>query len=586
MDNLIVVGCGEHFQSNVGPSLVSLERAGLAKAIATLDLQPRASGFPSADVPHIIRPRGQSLHSLLKPYAEKNPAIFLAHAHDCHASDSLDLLSHGFRVILEKPYALTASDLSLLSDALRDGPRRLALAQYYLMMQSSPLLHLAGLIRPDSFYLRESGFLERLDGKDTPLEDLVGVLGAIGRPRMLYVDLLEGEDTTGCLEHRGRQFADSRVGIGMILDLALHALAPVIALEGLFGSLPPSADVSVETAACDEYVRFANARYGVPPPFVPETYAEVALTTSLGIPVNVTVGKYVLRNENQRRLLIVGDSGQALLDMSNATLTFGRGDARPTALIRAPKSADTKYFSVIRACLLELAGESPYNFDASRVALQSNIFTAELHRRSCDQGLTRRQYPRSAAPGTILQLPGAFKVQARSAKASWDHEGAKLYFQHQFQRFAAIEDHAFKMSGGVFVITAGVLTFASRVSSDSFLSFWWFTIVLLSVANFVAVPYLWRVNLSIRGHKQRADATLRRTWPDLAKLDDEFPIPGERLQPRTLIIGALHVAVLIMSMWLLIRTYPSNAIPADLGKQQVNQGVTPAVPQKDLKQKP
>jgi predicted dehydrogenase len=405
VENLIIVGCGDHYRTNVGPCLASLETGGEAKVIATVDIEPLAEDPLRTPVPHVIRQQGESLSLLLRRFEKSDPVVVLAHSHEWHAADALDLVSCGFRVILEKPYALTVSDLSLIRQCIHSTPQRLALAESYLMMTSAPLLHAAGLLKPDSFYLREPGYLEGVGEKTASVESLAGVLASIGRPRMVYVDLLEGEGLTGRFEHRGRQFADSRVGIGVILDLAIHALAPVVALDGLLGNLPRASSVSLATAVCETFLRFAGSSYKVPPQFVPETYAEMSFTTSVGIPVILAVGKYVLRNENQRRLLIVGDEGEALLDMSNCTLSIARTDRCPVTLLRSPKRADTRYRAVFRACLLGLEGKTPYNFSASEIALHSNEFTSELHSRACEQGQSRRKYPSGAAPGTILEGP-------------------------------------------------------------------------------------------------------------------------------------------------------------------------------------
>lgn len=402
MEKLIIVGCGDHYRTNVGPCLASLETGGAAKVIATVDIGPLIEDPLRTPVPHVIRQAGEPLSVLLRRFEESDPVIVLAHPHDCHATDALDLVSCGFRVILEKPYGVTVSDLSVIRQGMRSTPQRLALAEYYLMMTSAPLLHAACLLKPDSFYLREPGYLESVGEETASVESLAGVLESIGRPRMVYVDLLEGEGLTGRFEHRGRQYADSRVGIGVILDLAIHALAPVVALDGLLGSLPRASSVSLSTAVCETFLRFAGSSYKVPPQFVPETYAEMSFTTSVGIPVMVAVGKYVLRNENQRRLLIVGDEGEALLDMSNCTLSIARTDRCPVPLLRCPKRADTRYLAVFRACLSALEGKTPYNFCPSEVALRSNEFTSELHSRACEQGRGRREYPSGAAPGAIL----------------------------------------------------------------------------------------------------------------------------------------------------------------------------------------
>ena len=551
MENLIIVGCGDHYRTNVGPSLASLETGGEAKVIATVDIEPLTEDPLRTPVPHVIRQQGESLSLLLRRFEESDPVVVLAHSHECHATDALDLVSGGFRVILEKPYALTVSDLSLIRQCIHSTPQRLALAEYYLMMKSAPLLHAAGLLKPNSFYLREPGYLEAVGEKTASVESLAGVIESIGRPRMVYVDLLEGEGLTGRFEHRGRQFADSRVGIGVILDLAIHALAPVVALDGLLGSLPRASSVSLTTAVCETFLRFAGSSYKIPLQFVPETYAEMSFTTSVGIPVILAVGKYVLRNENQRRLLIIGDEGEALLDMSNCTLSIARTDRCPVTLLRSPKRGDTKYLAVFRACLLALEGKTPYNFPASEIALRSNEFTSELHSRACEQGQNRRKYPSGAAPGTILDHRSTSEVQQGTSTSAADLDGAKLYYQHQYERVAAVEDQGFKMSAGVFVLTAAVFTFASRVGGESFLP-WRIAVGLMFIANLAAMVYMVRVWFSIKSHQKRAKAVLKRIWPTLYELDrsPEFEIWVDHWQLRSLIVGGLHISVLAAAVYI------------------------------------
>jgi hypothetical protein len=345
---------------------------------------------------------------------------------------------------------------------------------------------------------------------------------------------------------RSKSLAEGASHGGLPLTCKLP-LAPVVALEGLLGSLSPSGCVSLETAVCDTFVRFARGSYQVPSQFVPETYAELSFTTSLGIPVISAVGKYVLRNENQRRLLIVGDEGEARLDMSTCTLSVARADKCPAIVLRSPKQEGTKYLAVISACMATLAGETPYNFSASDVAIRANEFTLELHSRSCEQGPSRRQYLSGAAPGSILQVQSNFTIQQSPPVPTVDHDGARLYYEHQYERLAAVEEHGFKMSSGVLILTAAVFTFASRVGGDSFLP-WKIAVVLMGIANIAAVFYMWRVKVTIKGHQARAEKVLERTWPDLYELDRNLPIKRDTWQLRSLILSFLHVCVVVAGL--------------------------------------
>lgn len=551
MDNLILVGVGDHYRANVGPSLVAMENNNEVKLIATVDLVPTtdATTLMGRQVPHVVRMPGESLPGCLSSYRQEDPVVLLAHSHDWHARDALALLTAGFRVIVEKPYAMTTGEILLLRDALHKSPERLALAEYYLMMKAAPLLHVAGLLRSTGFYLTEKGYLQRMADEGASLEAMAGLLDRIGRPRFVYVDVLEGEGDTGRFEHRGRQFADMRVGIGVILDLAIHALAPLIALDGRLGTLPTTSNFVVKTGVCDTFLRFAGSTYRVPPEFVPETYAELAFTTSSGIPVFMAVGKYVLQNANQRRIVIVGDEGTALLDMSTCTLSLAVHDECPSILLSSPKRRDSKYRAVLRASLLKLQGVSPYNFDPSEVALHANELALRFYACAREESSTRRHYLPGASPGTILDTP--LVPVANDPVADSPYTSARTYYEHQYIRMGALEDQAFKMSAGVFVLTAAVLTFASRTGGIS--SVPQSIVTLMAFANLAAIAYVWRVNDSAHVHGLRAKAVLQKMWPKMWAIDKLYVQRyAGRLQMRPTILISLHfllVATAVAILW-------------------------------------
>jgi predicted dehydrogenase len=398
MANLIVVGCGDHYQSNVAATLAAMQAAGEIAVVATVDRRPFAA---PGGTPHIVRRDGQSLAECLQPFGALDPVVFLAHAHEFHAPDARDLVAAGFRVIVEKPYAISPADMAAFRVLVREHPRRVAPVESFAVMRAIPLLYAAGLVEPDTFYTRGPGSLQ-VPATGPTLAEVRGTLQAIGRPRMVLTDVLEGQGARGRFEHRGVQYADSRVGIGVILDMALHSLGPLHALESVTGVLPPAPEVSVRTAVCDRLVRHAADAHGVPPRFVPETYAEIELSTATGVPVLVCVGKYVLPQAIQRRLVIVGDQGEAFLDLTTSTLSIGTREGTPRPVLSLPCAGALGYRAVLLACLGMLAGETLYGFDPAEAALRANELCLDLHQRAVEQAAERPSYAEGVFPGAIL----------------------------------------------------------------------------------------------------------------------------------------------------------------------------------------
>ena len=558
MDNIVIVGCGDHFRSNLAPSLSTMIVDNEVKVIATVDHIPLDVNYLDSThpIPHIVRQSGQSLSACLLQFKAQDPIVLLAHSHDQHTKDTCDLVASGFRIIVEKPYAIKSSELETIHDLLKANPKRIALAEYYLMMKAAPLLHSAGLLLPDSFYIRDKGYLH-LEGTGNTFQNTFVTLQNIGRSRTVFIDILEGEGATGRFEHRGLQFADTRVGIGVILDLAIHAFAPLLALEDTLGRIPSASEISIGTSVCSSFLSFAKSTYGVPPEFVPETYAELAFTTSMGVPVVICVGKYVLPNINQRRMLIIGDEGEALLDLSSCSLSLGYRDQCPTTLLSSPKRPESKYRAVIKACLKILNGMSPYSFNPSNVAIRCNEVALSLYSRACDETAARNQYPQGAVPGTILQTPINHLI-SNSPSNDFEMKGepSELYYKHQYDRMTSLEDQGFKMSGGVFLLTVAVFTFLSRTCSSTSIIPWKLIIIIMSLVNLIALFYMWRVNDSIYIHRQRAKEIIKNAWPSLWGVDLKFQqsFTG-RIQLRPLIQAILHLVLIAIGLWILWNGY-------------------------------
>jgi len=385
--NIITVGTGDYWHNQLLPTLAKLEREGLVHHQASVDITPRTEketekeNLPSVE--HRIRKPGQPLSKILQDLSTEEPVVILGHANEMHTPDAQDLLENGFKVLVEKPYAVNPAQFASLTKLVSTFPGKIALAEYYLMMKAVPLLIAAGFVQPDSFYLQQEGILKSHEGLSrrgwTP-QDLLGKLRElIGQPKLFYADVLEGEGSTGRVNHRGISLVDLRKGGGMIHDLASHTFSPVVALEGYLGALNLSQlGRNLQTARCQEYVDWAKEKFSLELEHIGETYAALEGVTSEGVPFVAAMGKYLLNQRNQRRIVIVGDEGQALLDMSRCLLSVSSGDGSFESMLEAPKLPDSKYYPVIRSCLEVLSGNTPYTFDATAVCMETQEIVLQL----------------------------------------------------------------------------------------------------------------------------------------------------------------------------------------------------------------
>lgn len=343
MRKIIVVGLGDYYKKILQPSLERLRGEGRVELAATVDV---VQSSQLSGVEHLVR-SGEPLSVLLKKFLNDDPVVILAHANHMHVSDTIDLCTNGFKVALEKPYALNVDSLYSLFSSVPS--QNYFLIEYYLMMKAIPLLLGYGQIKRESFYCDESivdsmqYLTESNTGPDTFSGSLPEIIGDI---ESINVDLLEGEGETGTLSHRGVSLVDIRAGGGMIQDLGIHALAPLYAIGGLFGSLELKPDhKSLRIAKCFEYVTMAKDKFGLTDAYIGETYAEFSLSSKTHVKVQIRLGKYILGDRNQRGITIVGKRGTAYLDLNNPTLFINGVPALGL------KKDQYKYYPVLRAMI-------------------------------------------------------------------------------------------------------------------------------------------------------------------------------------------------------------------------------------------
>ncbi len=378
---LILVGTGEYYRKILVPTLKLLREEGIALPVLTVDIHPREDGDDIffASVPHRMRREGEKLSDMLEDMKESNPVVILGHANHLHVRDAEDLVSHGFRVLIEKPFALTSEELSRLQTVIDDESSKVGLIEYYLTMKSAPLFAHTGHLDKESFFFTRGLMRQGI------ASDALSSINSIGGIVSVTVEVLEGEGLVGRLDHRGEHLISRKKGGGMIHDLGIHAIAPLIPLRDFIGELLPST-MSVRTAHSSEYVKMAEQLFDLEPHEVGESYAEITLTTSKDIPVCVRVGKYVCHGENRRSLTMKGKNGSIVLDLTNPRVTLMRSDGKEESAYSLPKTEE-KYYSVLRTSLLELEGQSPYSFSVSKASLNAQALVLQAVTLTEDRGV-------------------------------------------------------------------------------------------------------------------------------------------------------------------------------------------------------
>ncbi len=370
-----MVGTGQHFQRNLAPAIYKLEKNGLAKLAATVDVLGRSDKNYFEDVIHIKR-NNKPIHEQLAKFKKEDHLIILGHTNALHAKDALDLLRHGFRVAIEKPYTLDAGSLERVMTAGKKN--RPALLEYYLTMKSAALLVGYGAVNKKSFYFTESLIKPLL-----ALGDFAGSVGGftgmlpklVGTVMRVEVEVLEGEGDTGTLEGRGADLVDIKSGGGMLQDLGTHALSPLVALEKIIGTLPGKGGFTVRTARSSEYMQMAKRRFALPKKQIGETYAEFSCTTAKKVAVTVRVGKYVFGDRNRRGILISGSKGEAYLDLNSCTLSV---NDKPVLGI------EKSYYPVVRSVLAQTRGEPLFTFDPAKVAAKAQSLVFDIQKRAAE----------------------------------------------------------------------------------------------------------------------------------------------------------------------------------------------------------
>jgi len=375
MEKIVIVGTGDYYYRFLAPCLQHLEKEGLIEVLATVDI--RQKPFPEIshfNVEHRIRFPSERISETINDLKEQNPIVILGHSNHLHIPDLQDLISNGFRVMLEKPYAVDHEQFLTLQKLLMQYPNKIALLEYYLMRKTIPVSVLAGHLKKESFYfttekvLRSGDFLENSTDLSGRLTDF------IGQPILLNINILESKGGSGKLDHRGAHLFDTRTGGGMIQDLGAHAASFLFALRDYIGDIDLSfSNGQVKIAKCEEYSNMAIQKHQIPENYIAETYAEINFNTAKAIPVKILVGKYISDIEDTKKITIKGTKASLTMDLYDNVL-YLEDNFGTKKILELVNLKEMRYYPVIRTALEALNGQNPYNIDYVSHCLDAQKF--------------------------------------------------------------------------------------------------------------------------------------------------------------------------------------------------------------------
>ncbi|MCH7850064.1 MAG: Gfo/Idh/MocA family oxidoreductase [Nanoarchaeota archaeon] len=384
MENIVIVGTGDHYHRFLAPCFDTLQQQRISNLVATVSISNKEFDDIFEDVKNIVRNKEDLLSDTLNDIRDLDPIVILGHANDFHFRDLKDLVENGFRVMVEKPYAINFEEFDGLKKLLNEYPKKIFLLDSYLLRKYAPLWLIGGLIKKDNFYQNTGSVFQDcatpICEKEFNLNKLREI---VGEPTGVFISLLEGEFVSSNLNHRGPHLFDKRRGGGMIQDLFLHMVSPLFVFEDYLGKTDSSfLNGELKVRRCKEFVDLAYKNHGISRENVAETAISAKIVTSSGVQVKISVGKYISK-ENEKRIVIKGEKGKIDLDMETNILSIYSGD-RLVEEIRLNNQKDFRYYPVIRSGLEFFEGNKLFNFDMGQVLLDSQEFSLNVIKKSLD----------------------------------------------------------------------------------------------------------------------------------------------------------------------------------------------------------
>jgi len=384
MKNLIIVGIGDHYKRFLSHTFSHLQEEGIIELVASVDLKESPSYPQFPDKKHFVRKPGQKLSSLLESFKKDNPIIVLAHSNEEHYNDLEDLVLNGYNVMLEKPYVTNKEDLEKLRKLLFSHKRQIFLLDSYLLRKFSPAALLLGKISPNSFYRMSEKVFKLKEDQSIPFQiDPVDLLSEIGLPKKAKFNLLESEKLSSNMALRGGYLYDRKRGGGMIADLLLHAISPIIMMQEYVGEIDLSfGKGSLRVARCNQFREIAEKIHGLNKQDIAETAVKIDFSTNKGIPVEINLGKYISK-ENNKYFKLEAERGGLLLDMEDNFLELHK-EGSVVQRIDLVNQKSWRYYGVIRTGLDFFDNLDHYNLDINDTLLKSQEFALNVGEKISD----------------------------------------------------------------------------------------------------------------------------------------------------------------------------------------------------------
>ena len=167
--------------------------------------------------------------------------------------------------------------------------------------------------------------------------------------------------------------------------MAVHSLIPLFVLEDFLGKVKSISSTGIiKRAVCEEFYNFAQQKYHVPQEFIGETYAEINLVTDKGIPIDITVGKYIKNSPTKKNILIVGTKGKIDLDMHENFLLIRSWNDLTIDKIDLVNTKSNRYYPIIKTGLEFFSGGNPFLIDLTSNQLESQRLILEILEKSKD----------------------------------------------------------------------------------------------------------------------------------------------------------------------------------------------------------
>ena len=129
----------------------------------------------------------------------------------------------------------------------------------------------------------------------------------------------------------------------------------------------------------------------------------------------------------------------------------------------------------------------------------------------------------------------------------YQFEFLRMYYEHQYDRIAKLEDHSISITNIVLTISIAALAFGFDTNNLNPITGFALPLAII-FANLFAIAYLLRTNGFTRVHTQRAKTALENFAPEIYSLDKSLPFRYIRMWGLEKIVLYIHILLVIISL--------------------------------------